>query len=40
MQIAILQHVDFEGPGEIENWCRRTGTDYKIYRLVLGEALP
>ena len=40
MQIAILQHVDFEGPGEIENWCRQTGTDYKIYRLFLGEALP
>nr|WP_319215618.1 hypothetical protein [uncultured Trichococcus sp.] len=25
MEIAILQHVDFEGPAEIENWCRQTG---------------
>ena len=40
MEIAILQHVDFEGPAEIENWCRQTGTDYRIYRLFLGEALP
>ena len=40
MQIAILQHVDFEGPAEIENWCRQTGNEYKVYRLFLGEALP
>lgn len=40
MHLAILQHVDFEGPTEIENWCRQTETEYKIYRLFLGEALP
>ncbi|CZR01113.1 GMP synthase-Glutamine amidotransferase [Trichococcus flocculiformis] len=40
MEIAILQHVDFEGPVEIENWCRQTGNEYKVYRLFLGEALP
>ena len=40
MDIAILQHVDFEGPAEIENWCRQTGNEYKVYRLFLGEALP
>ena len=40
MEIAILQHVDFEGPAEIENWCRQTGNEYKVYRLFLGEALP
>ena len=40
MGIAILQHVDFEGPAEIENWCRQTGTDYRIYRLFLRDALP
>ena len=40
MKIAILQHVDFEGPAEIENWCRQTGNEYKLYRLFLGETLP
>lgn len=40
MEIAILQHVDFEGPAEIENWCRQTGNEYKVHRLFLGEALP
>ena len=40
MEIAILQHVDFEGSVEIENWCRQTGNEYKVYRLFLGEALP
>lgn len=40
MEIAILQHVDFEGPAEIENWCRQTGNEYKVYRLFLGEAFP
>ena len=40
MEIAILQHVDFEGPAEIANWCRQTGNEYKVYRLFLGEALP
>ncbi|PTQ83665.1 GMP synthase-like glutamine amidotransferase [Trichococcus patagoniensis] len=40
MKIAILQHVDFEGPAEIENWCRQTRTEYTICRLFLGETLP
>jgi len=40
MGIAILQHVDFEGPGEIEKWCRQTGNEYKVCRLFLEEALP
>lgn len=40
MEIAILQHVDFEGPAEIDNWCRHTGNEYRIYRLFLGEDLP
>lgn len=40
MEIAILQHVDFEGPAEIESWCRQTGTEYRVHRLFLGEALP
>jgi len=37
MGIAILQHVDFEGPGEIENWCRQTGNEYKVYRHFWGK---
>jgi GMP synthase-like glutamine amidotransferase len=40
MEIAILQHVDFEGPAEIGNWCRQTGAEYGICRLFLGDALP
>lgn len=40
MKIAILQHVDFEGPAEIENWCRQTRTEYKIYRIFQGDTLP
>jgi len=40
MKIAILQHVVFEGPAEIENWCRQTRTEYKIYRIFQGDPLP
>ena len=40
MKTAILQHVDFEGPAEIENWCLQTGNEYRVCRLFLGEALP
>lgn len=40
MEIAILQHVDFEGPAEIERWCLQNGNEYRVYRLFLGEALP
>ena len=36
MEIAILQHVDFEGPAEIENWCRQTGNEYKVYPPISG----
>ena len=40
MEIAILQHVEFEGPAEIAHWCRQTRKEDKVHRLFLGEALP
>ena len=32
MQIAILQHVDFEGPSAIEDWANERGHVLEIVR--------
>ena len=40
MRIACLQHVPFEGPGNIEAWASDRGHDFQIVRLYEGETLP
>jgi len=40
MNIHILQHVPFEGPGSIENWAISNGHTITTTRLYAGDQLP
>jgi GMP synthase-like glutamine amidotransferase len=40
MRIHYLQHVPFEGLGNIEEWIRARGYPVSVTRLYQGEALP
>ncbi|WP_099223322.1 type 1 glutamine amidotransferase [Listeria costaricensis] len=40
MKIDCLQHVAFENPGLIEDWCKERGYALQVHRLDLGEAVP
>lgn len=40
MKLAVLQHAEAEGPGEIANWARERGHEVAITRLDRGEAFP
>ncbi len=40
MRITCLQHVPFEGPGNIETWAGERGHAFRIVRLYDGERLP
>ena len=37
---VLVQHVAFEGPGNIEAWAADRGHDFQIVRLYEGETLP
>jgi len=40
MNLQILQHVDFEGPGRITEWADDRGHDWTITKLFDAEPLP
>ena len=40
MQIAIFQHADFEGPGEIATWAEQRGHSVRVHHLHRGDSLP
>ncbi len=40
MKMHYLQHVPFEGPGYIENWCEKTKTPLNKTALYNNEPLP
>ncbi len=40
MRIACLQHVPFEGPGNIQDWAADRGHDFRIVRLCDRQSLP
>jgi GMP synthase (glutamine-hydrolysing) len=40
MRIAILQHAEFEGPGEIAVWAALRGHSVRVRHLHRGDALP
>lgn len=40
MRIACIQHVPFEGPGNIEVWATEHSHAFQIIRLYDGESLP
>ena len=40
MRIAVLQHVDFEGPGAIADWAASRQHDLAAVRLDRGDRLP
>ena len=40
MDICCLQHVPYEGPGNIEAWALAHGHDFRITRLYRDEPLP
>ncbi len=40
MRLHCLQHVPFEGPGEIANWAAARGHSLRITRLFRDEPLP
>jgi GMP synthase-like glutamine amidotransferase len=40
MKLAVLQHAEAEGPGEIAEWAAARGHAVEIARLDRGEALP
>ncbi len=40
MQLQILQHVDFEGPGLIADWARERSITARITRILRGEEPP
>jgi GMP synthase-like glutamine amidotransferase len=40
MRLHCIQHAPFEGPGEIENWCRDRGHVQTLTRQFSNEALP
>ena len=40
MNIAVLQHAAFEGPGEIALWARQHGHPVSVHHLYRGDPLP
>ena len=40
MQIAILQHAAYEGPGEIAAWAEQRGHTVRVHHLHRGDPLP
>lgn len=40
MQVQVLQHVPFEGPGSIAGWLAARGADMSCTRLFAGDPLP
>lgn len=40
MNIAVLQHAGFEGPGEIATWATGHGHRVSVHHLYRGDALP
>lgn len=40
LRIAVIQHVEFEGPAEIENWAKTNSHILTIYKLFLSPNLP
>jgi GMP synthase-like glutamine amidotransferase len=40
VEISVLQHAAFEGPGEIAAWAARHGHAVTIHHLYRGDALP
>jgi len=40
MRISVLQHADFEGPGEIEAWAGQRGHTVSTHHLYRGDPLP
>ena len=40
MRVHILQHVPFEGPSTITNWCGDRGLSYSKTLMFKGDALP
>ncbi len=40
MNIVVLQHAAFEGPGEIADWAEQHGHSVSVHHLYRGEALP
>lgn len=40
MKFEIIQHVSFEGPGEIETWLKQNKHSYNIRRMDLWDSLP
>ena len=40
MNMSVLQHAEFEGPGEIASWAEKHGHTIKVHHLYRGDALP
>lgn len=40
MNISVLQHADFEGPGEIAAWAEQRGHSVNVHHLYRGDPLP
>ena len=40
MHLHILQHVPFEGPACISDWCSRVGLEPTLIHMYQGDALP
>jgi GMP synthase (glutamine-hydrolysing) len=40
MRIQLLQHVEFEGPGYITDWCLKRGHSLTIRKLWIDDPLP
>jgi len=40
MRMAVLQHVDFEGPAAVADWASGRGFPLRIFHLYRGTALP
>jgi GMP synthase (glutamine-hydrolysing) len=40
MKVQIVQHIQCEGPGYLEDFLHDTGIEYEIVRMYEGEQLP
>jgi len=40
MKISVLQHAEYEGPGEIAGWAQERGHTVAVTHLYRGDALP
>ncbi len=40
MNVSVLQHAAFEGPGEIAAWAARQGHTVNVHHLYRGDSLP